>query len=207
MLLAACGTVDSQDAAPSGATPSATAEAVASPTITSEKARASSSAPPEARRGVPAESARVRFQPQRLDLPGALSAEVRPARTVGGELQVPEDVAHVGWWDGSAFAGDPFGSTVLAGHIDSAEQGLGIFTELLQLELGDVVTLSAGAQEVGYQVTSTALVDKDVLATDTDTFEQSGRHRLVLITCWGRWRADVHSYESNFVVVAEPITP
>ncbi len=156
---------------------------------------------------MPAASNRIRFIPRRLDLTGGRSAPVRPARTVRGELQVPEDVAHVGWWDGSAFAGDPFGSTVLAGHIDSAEQGLGFFTELLQLKLGDVVTLGAGTQEVRYRVTATALVDKDVLASDTDTFDQTGKHRLVLITCWGRWRPDVHSYESNLVVVAEPISP
>jgi len=156
---------------------------------------------------VSAASTRVRFKPERLELPGELSAQVRPAQTVRGELQIPENVSHVGWWDGSAFAGDPFGSTVLAGHIDSAEQGLGIFTELLHLEIGDVLTLSSETAEVRYRVTSTALVDKDVLASDTDTFDQTGKHRLVLITCWGRWRPDVHSYESNFVVVAEPVAP
>ncbi|MBA2696348.1 MAG: class F sortase [Actinobacteria bacterium] len=165
----------------------------------------SSAAPlPEARRGVPAASSRVRFAPEHLDLPGGRTAAVHPAVTVRGELQVPEDVEHIGWWDGSAYAGDPFGSTVLAGHIDSAEQGLGFFTALLDMQPGDVVALRSGDQALRYQVTSTALVDKDVLASDTSAFDQRGQHRLVLITCSGRWRPEVHSYESNLVVVAHP---
>jgi hypothetical protein len=39
---------------------------------------------------------------------------VLPATTVDGLLKVPENVQHVGWWDGSAQAGEPFGSTVIA---------------------------------------------------------------------------------------------
>ena len=45
-------------------------------------------------------------------------------------LRVPENVRHVGWWDGSAYAGDPFGTTVIAGHVDSASEGLGFFARL-----------------------------------------------------------------------------
>lgn len=161
--------------------------------------------PPLARRGVTAASNRIRFIPRHLDLPGGLSAAVQPARTVRGELQVPPNVDHIGWWDGSAYAGDPFGSVVLAGHIDSAEQGLGFFTALLEIRKGDLVTVRSGGEAMSYQVTSTALVDKDALASGTDTFDQQGRHRLVLITCWGRWRPEVHSYESNVVVVADPV--
>ena len=154
-----------------------------------------------------ARSARVRFVPDVLVLPEGSSAPVRPAVTVDGELQVPEDVSHVGWWDGGAYAGDPFGSTVVAGHIDSAEQGLGVFTRLLTLEVDDVITLrSSGGEELTYRVTSTELVDKDALASDTAAFDQAGEHRLVLITCSGRWRPEVDSYESNFIVIAEPET-
>ena len=42
-------------------------------------------------------------------------------------------VDRVGWWDGSAQVGDPYGSTVLAGHVDSREQGLGVFAALLEV--------------------------------------------------------------------------
>ena len=76
-----------------------------------------------------------------IELPSGNVAMVEPERTVNGVLQVPADIQHVGWWDGSADAGDPFGSTVIAGHVDSRQQGLGFFAELLIMQVGDLVTL------------------------------------------------------------------
>ncbi len=81
--------------------------------------------------------------PDLLILPGKARAGVLPAATVDGQLKVPEHVDHVGWWDGSAHAGDPFGSTVIAGHVDSATEGNGFFVRLLGVKKGDVVTLRA----------------------------------------------------------------
>jgi sortase (surface protein transpeptidase) len=65
---------------------------------------------------------------------------VLPAATVDGVLKVPENVQHVGWWDGSALAGEPFGSTVIAGHVDSATEGIGFFARLLRIKVGDTIT-------------------------------------------------------------------
>lgn len=208
LVLAGCGVVERSSAGTMAERPPASAPPVAAqeePAAVPEAVEPQRSRPPEARRGVQAASARVRFVPQSLDLPGGVSAPVEPARTVAGELQVPEDVHHVGWWDGGAYAGDPFGSTVLAGHIDSAEQGLGFFTRLLSLQVDDVVTLRSGSETVRYRVVSTELVDKLLLASGTETFDQRGAHRLVLVTCSGRWRPEASSYESNFVVVAHPV--
>ena len=67
-----------------------------------------------ARQGRAAESQRIQFIPEHLTLPEQATAAVFPAATVDGVLRVPEDVHHVGWWDGSARAGEPFGSTVIA---------------------------------------------------------------------------------------------
>lgn len=139
-----------------------------------------------------------------LQLPDGSDAPVQPASTVNGELEVPENVDHLGWWDGGAYVNDPFGSTVVAGHIDSAEQGVGFFGKLLTIAVGDEVVVQGEDGELAYTVTSTELVDKDVLVDDTVAFDQSGSHRLVLITCSGRWIPELHSYESNFVVIAEP---
>ena len=90
-----------------------------------------------AREGRPAPSTRIRFRPEQLVLAAGGRAAVEPAATVDGELKVPENVRHLGWWDGSAFAGDPFGSTVIAGHVDSRTQGLGFFARLLRADVGD----------------------------------------------------------------------
>jgi LPXTG-site transpeptidase (sortase) family protein len=129
---------------------------------------------------------------------------VLPAATVDGVLKVPEDVQHVGWWDGSAQAGEPFGSTVIAGHVDSATEGIGFFARLLRVKVGDTVTLRAGSHSLKYRVTSVKKVAKKALATDSQALKQAGPHRLVLITCTGNFHRDRGGYDSNLVVVAKP---
>ncbi|WP_375426603.1 class F sortase [uncultured Friedmanniella sp.] len=171
----------------------------------------SSTAPPEpvpsARVGAAAPSTRVRFVPTSVVLSGGATAVVEPAATVGGELKVPENVQHVGWWDGSAEAGDPFGTTVIAGHVDSATEGLGFFSRLLAVKKGQVVTVTHGHHRARYRVTSVKTVKKQALATSSSAFDQLGDHRLVLITCGGAYRADRGGYDSNVVVTAAPLGP
>jgi len=156
------------------------------------------------RQGTVAASARVRFVPQQIELPSGHSAGVEPEQTVNGVLQIPDDIQHVGWWDGSAYAGDPFGSTVIAGHVDSRLQGLGFFAELLLIQVGDLITLRSDTQALTYRVASATLINKEALASDNVALDQRGPHRLVLITCSGQFHPEVRSYDSNLVVVADP---
>ncbi|HVD81094.1 MAG TPA: class F sortase [Propionibacteriaceae bacterium] len=158
-----------------------------------------------ARQGRPAASQRIEFIPERLTLPGHATAGVLPAVTVDGVLRVPEDVEHVGWWDGSARVGEPFGSTVIAGHVDSATEGIGFFARLLKIKAGDTITLRADSHQLKYRVTSVRTVAKKALATDSQAFRQTGRHRLVLITCTGNFHRDRGGYDSNLVVVGKPL--
>jgi len=163
------------------------------------------SPPAPARQGRQAESQRIQFVPGRLTLPGNATAAVLPAVTVDGVLRVPEDVDHVGWWDGSARVGEPYGSTVIAGHIDSATEGIGFFARLRRIKVGDTITLRAESHQLKYQVTSVRTVAKKALATDSQAFKQTGPHRLVLITCTGTFRRDRGGYDSNLVVVGKPM--
>ena len=158
-----------------------------------------------ARQGRPAASQRIEFIPERLTLPGHATAGVLPAVTVDGVLRVPEDVEHVGWWDGSARVGEPFGSTVIAGHVDSATEGIGFFARLLKIKAGDTITLRADSHQLKYRVTSVRTVAKKALATDSQAFRQTGPHRLVLITCTGNFHRDRGGYDSNLVVVGKPV--
>lgn len=172
------------------------------------KTRASAEPPPvisRAREGRPAASTRIRFQPRELILSGAGRADVHPAATVDGELKVPENVRHLGWWDGGAYAGDPFGSTVIAGHVDSRTQGLGFFARLLRAEVGDQVTLKGDGHRASYSITAVKTITKEVLAAGGRAFDQTGDHRLVLITCTGNYRADRGGYDSNLVIYAKPV--
>ena len=128
-----------------------------------------------------------------------------PAATVEGVLKVPENVQHVGWWDGSARAGEPFGATVIAGHVDSDTQGIGFFVRLRRIEVGDTVTLRRDSHRLTYRVTTVKEVARKALATDSQAFQQTGPHRLVLITCTGRFYRNRGGYEKNLVVVAKPL--
>lgn len=137
-----------------------------------------------------------------------------PAQTVNGVLMIPEHVSTVGWWDGSADIGDPYGSTVIAGHIDSATEGLGFFSRLLSLKKGERVTVrgfavtdeqGSSVRHARYQITSTELVAKDALASDSAAFDQNGSPRLVLITCGGAYIPSKGGYQSNVVLIAEPV--
>jgi LPXTG-site transpeptidase (sortase) family protein len=147
----------------------------------------------------------VEFQPRLLILPGGARAPVEPAATVKGVLEVPEDVQHVGWWDGSAYAGEPFGSTVIAGHVDSANGGAGFFARLQRIKIGDVVTVRNDEHRQRYKITSTQTIARQALATHSRAFDQTGDHRLVLITCTGVFRPDRGGYESNLVVIGKPL--
>jgi len=160
---------------------------------------------PKARQGRPARSSRIRFQPESVTLPGGARAEVDAAQTVDGELRVPEHVQHVGWWDGSSYAGDPFGTTVIAGHVDSATEGVGFFARLLRVGVGDKVSLGGDGHRATYRIVSVQLVAKRALSSDSHAFDQTGDHRLVLITCAGDYHRDRGGYDSNLVVTGVPV--
>jgi LPXTG-site transpeptidase (sortase) family protein len=158
-----------------------------------------------ARQGRPAASQRIQFIPEHLTLPGKATAAIHPAATVDGLLRVPENVQHVGWWDGSAWAGEVFGSTVIAGHVDSDTDGIGFLVRLRRVKVGDTVTLRGDSHRLKYRVTSVKKVARKALATQSQAFDQTGPHRLVLITCTGNFHRDRGGYDSNLVVVGKPL--
>jgi LPXTG-site transpeptidase (sortase) family protein len=164
------------------------------------------SAPP-GRIGTPAPSQRIRFVPEQVVLPGGAKAPVLPATTINDQLQVPPQARRVGWWDGGAEAGDPFGSVVLAGHVDTRTEGLGFFARLQGIRPGEVVVLNGAGHTASYRVVSVVSVRKDALATKSGAFDQDVAHRLVLITCTGAYDASRGGYEDNLVVTAAPLGP
>ena len=149
--------------------------------------------------------ANTRFIPERIDLPDGAYAAVVPVATVGKELVVPEDPTKVGWWDGSSYVGDPYGSTVIAGHVDAFDRGIGFFFRLWNIKVGEHVVLSAGGMRQAYKITTVRQVPRTDLVDDTKVFEIGGPPRLVLITCAGEFRPDRGGYSRNLIVVAHPV--
>jgi LPXTG-site transpeptidase (sortase) family protein len=161
---------------------------------------------PTASEARPAASDTPRFIPERIELPGDAYAAIVPVATVGRELVVPADPGRVGWWDGSSYVGDPYGSTVIAGHVDTVDRGLGFFYRLWNIKVGERVVLRAGHLRQAYKITDLRQVARTDLVDDEEVFDIGGPPRLVLITCAGDFRADRGGYSRNLIVVARPVS-
>jgi hypothetical protein len=145
------------------------------------------------------------FRPTRLVLPGGRSARVS---AVGlrrdGSLVIPDNPQTVGWWTGGSRARDPFGSIVVAGHVDSARRGIGVLAALPRIRAGQIVTLTAGRRTAKYVVVSGGLVPQAQLSRASGLFRRDGSPQLVLITCGGPFDPVRHRYADNYIVVARP---
>ena len=102
-------------------------------------------------------------------------------------------------------AGEPFGSVVVAGHVDSASRGMGVLAALPSLRAGQVVELRAGARAQRYRIVSARLVPQAQLSRTGGVFRTDGAPQLVLITCGGAFDPVRHRYADNYVVVASPV--
>jgi hypothetical protein len=138
-------------------------------------------------------------------LPSGTVVPVRAAETGSdGVLRLPTDIRRAGWWDGSARLGDPLGSIVVAAHVDSLDQGLGVFAQLLSVRRGDDIMVGAGGLTQRFQVVQARLMPKTSLSAASPLYSAPTPTRLVLITCGGPYDPARGGYQDNFVVIAEP---
>jgi hypothetical protein len=144
--------------------------------------------------------------PVRLVLPDVgIDAPVDPVGvTPDGLLQLPDDVHRVGWYRFGPVPGQPQGSAVLAGHVDSWNQGLGALSRLRSVQPGQrLAVIDAAGQTTRWQVVTRRLVVKQQLPLP-ELFTRSGPPRLVLLTCGGPFDERLRSYRDNLVVAAVP---
>jgi hypothetical protein len=146
--------------------------------------------------------------PVALELPAlSVDAEAVPVGLESdGAMEIPEDVATVGWYDLGVAPNATAGSAVLAGHVDSRTQGRGAFFDLRELDVDDEATVRhEDGSDSSWQVTARASYPKDE-APLAELFAGDGPPRLVLITCGGEFDATARSYDENIVVILEPAT-
>jgi hypothetical protein len=154
----------------------------------------------------PREGRYVAFEPTSIRLPSGRLAPVQRARVHhDGSLDVPRDPDRVGWWTGGAQAGDPYGSIVLAGHVDSAAFGVGVLAEMIDMRPGQDLKVADGRHGQVYRVQTIRRVAKARLTSRTGLFDQDVGHRLVMITCGGPFDPRTHRYRDNVVIVANPV--
>lgn len=134
-----------------------------------------------------------------------VSAPVVPIGTTAqGGLALPPHPRTVGWWVAGAEAGGRHGTTVIAGHVDSAVYGLGALSVLRTVSPGEQVRIiGADHRTYRYRITARREYRKAGLPA-TDIFRTDGAPRLILITCGGRFDSGLAQYEDNIVVYAAP---
>ncbi|WP_234995934.1 class F sortase [Streptoalloteichus hindustanus] len=145
-------------------------------------------------------------RPGTVRLPaGGTARLVRKEVGRDGVLPVPEGVGDATWWGAGLRAAA--GATVLAGHVNW-RGATGPFAELWRTQRGQEVSVADAAGTAWrYRVTEVHTVDKDDLPARANAlFGQEGAHRLVLVTCGGRWVGGDLGYDENRIVVAEPTT-
>lgn len=142
--------------------------------------------------------------PVRIRGPAGLDAAVVPvAARADGALALPEDPRTGGWWPLGAQAGSASGTVLIAGHVDSREDGLGPFAALHETPLGaDVAVTGADAGVRRYRVTARRTYPQDGLPPDL--FARTGTHRLALVTCAGPYDRASGRYRRNLVLYATP---
>ncbi|MDG4802493.1 class F sortase [Micromonospora sp. WMMD980] len=145
--------------------------------------------------------------PVRLSIPPIkVTASVNPAgindRT--NEFEVPPSVDQVGWYRYGPGLGAEAGSVVIAGHVDSAEQGKGAFFRLRELGRGDTLTATGSdGTERRYRVVAREEYTKTKIPLER-YFARDGKPRLTLITCGGPFDPKTRHYRDNIVVTAVP---
>lgn len=131
---------------------------------------------------------------------------VRPQGVDGeGLMALPDTAFAVGWYRFGSRPSDRVGATVLAGHVDTEDEGVGPLARLGELRPGDRIEVRTGRGRVPYAVTSVDRVAKSVLDLPA-VFSRTGRPRLHLVTCGGAYLPDQGGYQDNVVVSARRLT-
>jgi len=144
--------------------------------------------------------------PVRLMIPTlGVNAGVVPVGVTGDEAAIPADPALVGWYRFGPGIDAGAGSTVLTGHVDTADRGRGALFRLRELAPGARVELCGpDGRARGYRVVAREEYPKSAVPF-ARYFVRDGAPRLTLITCGGPFDSNARHYRDNVVVTAEPV--
>ncbi len=144
--------------------------------------------------------------PVAIRLPTGRVVPVTPVSTrADGTLDVPHDITTSGWWRGGSRVGDPFGSMVVAAHIDSVTQGLGPYAALLTVRAGQRVRVTTRHLRQDFVIRSRRLVPQGSLVHERWLFSPAGAPRLMMVTCAPPYDSSRGGYQNLAVVTAAPV--
>ena len=181
-----------------------------SPSATAPSAASSPSSSPSSSASPAAVAQRVGAlvpeSPRGIRLPNGRRVGIRTVGTTSnGLLDVPSDIEVAGWWSGGSRLGDPFGSTLVAAHVDSRTQGLGPFASLLSVGPGDRLHLWSRGLRQTFEVTSLRLRPQGTIGPTSHLHSPEGERRLTLVTCAGPYDAARGGYQNLAVITATPV--
>ena len=211
LLLAGCATVETPT--PSRAVPAALAPVPPSSNLTTEVRRSvetTVSTVTWASSALDQEVIADTAQPTALVIGniGVDAPVVSLGVTSSGDMEVPENIGEVGWYQFGPAPGEA-GSAVLAAHVDKAGEGPGVFFHLDRVRVDDRLTIQmSDGTSTTFRVVSTERVAKTDLGVDT-LFASDGDSVIRLITCGGAFDREAGSYYDNIVVTCgsrDPMT-
>jgi hypothetical protein len=199
LLVAAVVTACAQRPAPTVGASSAAALASAAPSPSGGGVPTFAGTPPSA--GVVVPPARLRIA--KLGVNPTINPVGVDERT--GDFAVPPSVDVVGWYKYGPGLEAKAGSIVIAGHVDSAEQGRGAFYRLRELGPGDRIEVTGADGKVyRFDVVAREIYLKTAIPLHR-YFARDGAVRLTLITCGGPFDSSTGHYRDNVVVTAQPV--
>lgn len=142
-------------------------------------------------------------EPTRLIIPTLkIDAPVEPIKLDGDELNPPDDVRTVGWWDRSAQPAAKTGQSLLTGH--AVHTGGGVMNRLGDVRRGATVRIEAKDKSASFIVQRVFVWSKEQVAEHSEDLFEPDIHdrRLVLVSC-ADW--DGTGWDSNVIVFAQPV--
>lgn len=146
--------------------------------------------------------------PERLFIPAigvdAMIEEV--SVNTDGNMKSPGSYSSVGWYKYGTIPGE-IGNAVIAGHIDNGLGLDGVFKHLSALRKGDQISIIT-KDGMTRRFTVNEIVTYPYTEVPNEAlFGNSGRTRLILITCAGRWITGDKTYDQRLIVSAELAMP
>lgn len=201
-------------AAPTVATPSVSAPAVANsapaatqqPSVSTSPTPIASSAAPSTSSAAPSMSpvGLPESAPVRVRIPNiGVDASTVSLGLDGNELETPADPDVVGWFTGAHTPG-AVGRAVMAGHLTWNGRHT-VFARLPELNKGAVVEVDReDGTTAKFQVTKVSTFEKDKFPT-AEVYASTDEPSLVLITCGGEYSKSEHYYDSNVIAFASAL--
>jgi sortase (surface protein transpeptidase) len=144
-----------------------------------------------------------------IDALGMAGPVVEVGNTANLGMEIPSDVSNIGWWKHGPTPGET-GNAVMVAHVSTRVDGVptrGIFYDLIDLEIGDPVTVinhNSAEGLVTFIVTAVVVIPKAELPWE-EIFVREGWPGLVLITCGGEFNGETRHFESNVIVYARMV--